>query len=127
MTEAAAGKSGAVPSEITDAGLVIAPLHKRAMGMAVGLVLGALVFLVTLVTTFFPADQEWPLELLSQYFAGYTVSWPGAFLGLLWGGFVGFVAGWFAAFCRNFVVGLQIWLGKTKEELRATRDFLDHI
>jgi hypothetical protein len=127
MSEAAARKTGAGPSEITDAGLVIAPLHKRAMGMAVGLVLGALVFLVTLVTTFFPADQQWPLELLSQYFAGYTVSWPGAFVGLLWGGFVGFVAGWFAAFCRNFGVGLQIWLGKTKEELRATRDFLDHI
>jgi hypothetical protein len=127
MTDAAAGKMGIASSEITDAGSVIAPLHKRALGMAVGTVSGALIFLLTVVTTFLPAEQEWPLGLLSQYFAGYTVSWPGAVLGFLWGGFVGFVAGWFAAFCRNFAVGLQIWLGKAKEELRTTRDFLDHI
>jgi hypothetical protein len=48
-------------------------------------------------------------------------------VGLGWGWFVGFVAGWFAAFCRNFFVALELWLGKTKEELAATRDFLDHI
>jgi hypothetical protein len=55
------------------------------------------------------------------------VSWPGALIGAAWGWFVGFVAGWFGAFCRNFFVAVELWLGKTKEELAATRDFLDHI
>jgi hypothetical protein len=110
-----------------DAQLLFAPLHKRAFGIAVGSVLGAAIFSVTAVSTLFPEGRTFPLSLLAQYFTGYTVSWTGAFVGLGWGWFVGFVAGWFAAFCRNLFVALELWLGKTKEELAATRDFLDHI
>lgn len=114
-------------TEPIDPMLLFLPIHKRAFGMAVGIVLGTLVAALTVAATVLPGERTWPLILLSQYFAGYSVSWPGALVGFLWGGFVGFVAGWFAAFCRNFFVAVQIWFGKTKEELKATRDFLDHI
>jgi hypothetical protein len=110
-----------------DVVLAFAPLHKRAFGMALGTAFGALVFLATVSTVLRPGGETWPLGLLSQYFTGYTVSWPGAFVGFAWAWFVGFVAGWFAAFCRNFAVAVQLSLGRAKEELRATRDFLDHI
>lgn len=112
------------PSELV---LAFAPLHKRAFGVALGTVLGAAVFLATLGAAALPDDRAWPLALLSQYFAGYTVSVRGAVVGLAWGGFVGFVAGWFMAFCRNLALALQLWLGRTRQELHETRDLLDHI
>mgnify|MGYP006277831943 CR=1 FL=1 len=106
--------------------LAFAPLHKRAFGTAVGVAAGAFVFLATAVTVLFvPGDPG--LHLLGEYFYGYTVSWEGAFVGLFWGGFSGFVAGWFAAFCRNLALAALIFVARTRAELEATRDFLDHI
>jgi hypothetical protein len=67
------------------------------------------------------------LALLAQYFAGYAVTWTGAFVGAAWGFFVGFVVGWFTAFVRNLTVALWIFAVRARAELRATRDFLDHI
>ena len=56
-----------------------------------------------------------------------AATWQGAFVALAWGFVAGFVAGWFTAFCRNFVIAASLWLGRTRSELDATRDFLDHI
>ncbi|MGE0355008.1 MAG: hypothetical protein AB7Q69_17485, partial [Gemmatimonadales bacterium] len=63
----------------------------------------------------------------SQYFRGYSVSWPGAFIGLGWGFLVGFVGGWFVAFCRNLVIAASVFWIRARSELAQTRDFLDHI
>ena len=38
-----------------------------------------------------------------------------------------FMAGWFTAFCRNFVIAVSIWSVRARAELASTRDFLDHI
>jgi hypothetical protein len=65
--------------------------------------------------------------LLSQYFAGYSVSFRGALIGLAWGMAVGFCAGWFVAFVRNFVLAVSLFLLRERAELDETRDFLDHI
>jgi hypothetical protein len=40
---------------------------------------------------------------------------------------VGFVAGWFFAFCRNLVLAFSVFLIRARAELNQTRDFLDHI
>jgi hypothetical protein len=64
---------------------------------------------------------------LAQYFSGYSVSPTGAVIGGLWAGFVGFVAGWFLAFCRNFAIAVAVFLIRTRATLAANRDFLDHI
>ena len=119
-----AEQSEEIPQELV---LAFAPLHKRAVGMAIGLTLGGLVCVLTVIATLFPENRAGPVGLLSQYFAGYTVSWTGAFVGLAWGWFVGFVGGWFVAFCRNFILAVQIWIARARHELQATRDFLDHI
>ncbi len=47
------------------------------------------------------------LNLLGQYFPGYSVSWPGAFLGLVYGGLVGAVVGWMAAWIYNRIALLR--------------------
>ena len=103
------------------------PLHKRAFGVAIGAAAGLLVFGATLVYLYRAPDVGPGLVLLRQYFAGYTISWPGAFIGLLWGSVAGFVAGWFFAFCRNLAMGILIFFIRVRSELAQTRDFLDHI
>lgn len=112
-----------LPAELM---LGFAPLHKRAFGMAWGLVSGLLVVLLTVVGIVLPEGRE-GIALLAEYFAGYSVSWRGAVVGFAWGWFVGFVAGWFLAFMRNLTLAVSFWIGRTREELAATRDFLDHI
>ena len=44
------------------------------------------------------------LQLLSNYFVGYSVTWPGAFVGLLYGALTGGVIGWAIARIYNAVV-----------------------
>ena len=106
--------------------LAFAPLHKRAFGTAVGLTLGSLLFVVTGYSVLIPGRPDF-LFLLANYFPGYTVSWLGALIGFAWATFAFFVAGWFVAFVRNFVLAASIWLARTRAELHAMRDFLDHV
>ena len=104
-----------------------APLHKRAFGIATGVAGAALMSYLTLAAMFVPASKNFPIELLGQYFTGYSVSWPGLLVGAGWGFVVAFVAGWFAAFCRNLALAISAFLIRTRAEMEATREFLDHI
>jgi len=106
--------------------LAFAPLHKAAFGAAIGTALGFLVFLATAVALLRQV-HDGGLGLLAQYFRGYSVSWTGALVGGVWGGFVGFVFGWFTAFCRNLVLAISLFVIRTRAERAQTRDFLDHI
>jgi hypothetical protein len=107
--------------------LAFAPLHKRAFGTAIGLTAGLAVVALTAVHVIFRPEEAISLSLLGQYFYGYSVSWPGALIGGAWAFFAGFVAGWFTAFCRNLIMATWLFIGLTKAELGATRDFLDHV
>lgn len=109
------------------AAFAFAPVHKRALGVALGAVSGLAVFAVTAFHVIFRPVDALPLGLLAQYFFGYAVTWPGAFIGLFWGFVTGFVFGWFAAFVRNFVIATTVFVLRTKAELSETKDFLDHI
>lgn len=107
--------------------LAFAPLHKAAFGIATG-VAGALgMMLLTAFVHLVPRAQDFPLELLSAYFAGYDVSWGGVLVGGMWGFVVCFVAGWFVAFCRNMALAITAFSIRTRAELQETREFLDHI
>ncbi len=113
-----------LPEELA---LAFAPLRKFNFGVAIGVVCGGLVLAVTLFHVILKPDHAPNLGLLSQYFAGYSVSWHGALIGMGWGFGVGFITGWFVAFCRNFTIATSIFITRTRAELAATRDFLDHI
>jgi hypothetical protein len=103
-----------------------APVHKRALGVAVGLTV-ALVVLVVTVFHIIAQPIDVPIDLLGQYFYGYDTTWRGALLGVWWGFVSGFAAGWFLAFLRNFAVATWIFVVRAKASLAQTRDFLDHI
>ncbi len=120
------GEVGSVPDP-TELLLAFAPLHKRALGIALGLVGGSLVFVATAFHIVALDGRREPIYLLSQYFAGYDVTWKGAFIGFFWGFVALFVFGWFAAFLRNLTLATLVFVERTREELRQTRDFLDHI
>jgi hypothetical protein len=107
---------------------VFARLHKFAFGGAVGLVCG----LYVLAATLWLVIQGGPtvgqnLQLLGQYFYGFTVSVQGAFIGFLYGAFWGFLLGWTVAYLRNAALGLYVQWIQRRAEAERLRDFLTHI
>lgn len=46
------------------------------------------------------------LQLLSNYFVGYSVTWPGALVGLVYGAVTGWAVGWAIGTIYNKVVSL---------------------
>lgn len=107
--------------------LMFPPLHKRALGTAIGVWAALVVFSLTALTLLQPDAPAPDLSLLNQYFTGYTVSWRGAVVGGAWAGVAGFTAGWFLALVRNLVIGLALLYLRSRTELAQARDFLDHI
>lgn len=105
--------------------LAFAPIHKKALGIAVGTACAVLMTAITLVHMLF--DPQVNIRLLAHYFYGYSVGWLGLLVGGFWAFVVGFVGGWFGAFCRNLMIAVSVFITRTRAELRETRDFLDHI
>jgi hypothetical protein len=67
------------------------------------------------------------LALLGQFFFGYTVTLPGAFVGLLWGFLTGFLLGYGFALVRNLAVWLWLVVIRSRAEMEQYGDFLDHL
>ena len=103
------------------------PLHKRAFGTATGVAAALLLFIATAATIITQPDDGFGLGLLAQYFTGFSLSWPGAFIGAAWAGFTGFVMGWFLAFSRNVLVACMVLYVRARADLAQTQDLLDHI
>jgi hypothetical protein len=101
-------------------------VHKTALGFAVGVMTGGGLSLLTAIHVALAVDGP-NLELLNQYFAGYRVSWPGAFIGLGWGAAVGFIGGWLLGFVHNFTMSFWVFIVRTRNDLSRTRNFLDHL
>jgi hypothetical protein len=102
-----------------------APVHQRALGIAVGLTLGASVAIVTAFHVVAEPANAPDVGLLAQYFYGYTVTGAGIGVGFLWGFATGFVTGWFVGFVRNFTVNAWLLVVRTKANL--AQPFLDDI
>ena len=103
-----------------------APLHRTAMGVSWGVVCGGLVALATMVPVI-KGNDFLSFGLLAQFFWGYSVSWSGVFIGLLWGFGVGFVLGWGFAFIRNATVWLWLTVIRSRAEMDQYSDLLDHL
>ncbi len=105
---------------------LFAPLDKRALGVAIGLVAGLVVAGVTVLDL--ALGDPWPsLDLMREFFAGYSLSPLGAVVGAAWAFAVGFCAGWLLAFIRNLVLAVSLFLLRSRADLDSASDFLDHI
>jgi hypothetical protein len=104
-----------------------APLHRSALAIACGVVSGALLLGATVISILrglFPAPN---LNLLAQFFWGYSVTWQGAFVGFIWGWAVGFVLGYAFALARNTAIWLWLTVIRSRAEMDQYSDFLDHL
>lgn len=71
-----------------------ADLDAIALGVAFGTVFGSILWVATAVLLLRGgADVGFHLQRLAYYLPGYSVTWPGAFLGFAEAGLVGFVLG----------------------------------
>lgn len=105
----------------------LAKLDGIALGISLGTVFGAVIFLATVVLIFKGGDVIGPnLSLLSQYFFGYEVSYRGSLIGLAYGFVSGFVLGWLIALLRNGVISTYLQILKVKRNMSAVGDYIDH-
>jgi protoporphyrinogen oxidase len=105
-----------------------ARMDKLAFATAVGSVLGLLLFLATVWLVIKGGHVVGAnLRLLSQYFAGYTVTVKGAFIAFSYSFVWGFLFGWLLAYLRNLSLALYIYGVKRKAELLSLKDFFDHL
>lgn len=105
-----------------------ARMDKLAFATAAGSVSGLLVFLATIWLVIKGGDVVGPnLQLLSQYFAGYTVTVKGAFVAFGYSFFWGFLFGWAFAYLRNLFLAFYLYRVRKKAELLSLWDFFDHL
>ncbi len=74
-------------------------LRKRALGMALGTIWGVSIFLVTMWAVVRGHGET--LTLLGGYYLGYSVTYVGAVMGLIWGFIHCFIAGVLTALLYN--------------------------
>lgn len=103
-----------------------ARLDRTAFAVASGTVLGLIVLIATV--SFASSERQLqvlPLELLAQYYPGYTVTYRGALLGFVYGFVSGGAIGWGIALCRNASLDLYLRFVRKRAELSRLADFLD--
>jgi protoporphyrinogen oxidase len=105
---------------------VFSRIDQLGLATALGSVCGLLIFLSTIWLMGKGGLATHYLQLLNQFFFGYTVSIKGAFIGMVYGFSWGFLFGWLFAYLRNFSMAYYIYRIKRRVELLTFRDFLDH-
>lgn len=86
----------------------VARLQARITGFTAGLILGLSLFITTawlLIKGGPHVGQH--LQLLRQYFPGYSVTWVGCFIGFGYGMIVGWIMGWSVAWIYNRLLDLK--------------------
>jgi hypothetical protein len=105
----------------------LAKLDGTALGVALGLLGGLLIFAATNFLVFKGGEVIGPnLGLLAQFFPGYEVSIAGSLIGGFYGLISGFVVGWLIAFLRNTAVAIYIHILKLKSSMSAVGDYIDN-
>jgi protoporphyrinogen oxidase len=106
---------------------VFARIDKLGLATSAGIVSGLLVFLATLWLTFAgDGVMTQRLQLLNQYFIGYTATVKGSFIAMGYTFLSGFLFGWLLAYLYNLLVGFYIYRVKRKLGMLSFRDFFDH-
>ncbi len=80
-------------------------LNAVVQGVTTGMFVGLGLFALTIWLVIKGGDTVGPhLSLLGQYFIGYSVTWGGAFIGMIYGFIVGYGIGYAYARIYNWVV-----------------------
>jgi len=112
---------------ITDAvAPAFAKLDRIALGVSVGTAFGLVMFLMTILALLDRTGATPNLGLLGQFFLGYTATWTGSIVGLVYGLGVGFLTGWIFALIRNITVFGYMAAVHHRAERQALRRVLDY-
>jgi len=79
-------------------------LNAKALALSIGILWGTSVFLATAWILLYGSDGK-TMAKLSNFYLGYTVSWGGAFVGLVYGFIDGLIAGFLLAVLYNAFAG----------------------
>jgi hypothetical protein len=103
-------------------------LDRNAFGLSVGITVGVVFLLVTLLVRLSGGEMgSFSLGLLGQYFPGYRVTIVGSVLGLVYGFLVGFVCAWAFAFLRNTGMLLYFAYARRHSERQILRRLLEYL
>jgi hypothetical protein len=103
-------------------------LDRVAFGLSLGGVAGVLLFLATLILVLKGGDEVGPnLQLLSQYFPGYSVTPLGSVLGLAYGFTFAFLGGWMFAVLRNATLFIYMATARRRAEWEILRRLLGYL
>ncbi len=103
-----------------------ARLDRTALGISIGTLCGLAVFLMTNFLILKGGEHVGQnLQLLSQYFIGYSVTFPGSLIGLIYGFGFGFILGWSTAFLRNLLISIYIHIVRLRANWSSVQDFID--
>lgn len=95
-----------------------APMDARALGLAIGFVAALAIGVVTALSPVVDPTRKLPLQLLRQFFPGYSVSSStGPLIGAGYFLISGFVGGWMLATVRNVVIAVWLLKARIRTEL----------
>ena len=95
-------------SELDDLSKAVVRMQSGILALVFGSICGVGLF----VMTAWLVIKDGPmvglhLELLNNYFIGYSVTWTGSVVGFFYGAFVGAIIGWTIGKIYNRIVGLR--------------------
>lgn len=86
----------------------VARIHANVLALIFAVIGGIGLFVMTVWLLIKGGERVGPhLELLGQYFIGYSVTWPGSFIGLLYGALFGGICGWMIGMIYNLIVDVR--------------------
>ena len=88
--------------------LKVARIQAGILAFVMAVICGTVLFLMTAWLLLKGGSEVGPhLQLLEQYFIGYSVSWSGCFVGLFYGALVGGLWGWLIGLLYNRIVAIR--------------------
>jgi hypothetical protein len=103
-----------------------ARLDRTALGVALGATCGLAIFFATNFLILKGGQNVGQnLQLLSQYFPGYSVTLSGSIIGSAYGLLVGFLLGWSIAFTRNLFMMAYLHIIRLRTSMSSVHEFID--
>ncbi len=86
----------------------IARIHANILALIFAAICGVGLFVMTVWLLIKGGPDVGPhLELLGQYFIGYSVTWQGSVVGLFYGVLFGGISGWLVGMIYNLIVAVR--------------------
>ena len=99
---------GTEPKGEEELSRAVARIQAGVLAIACGLIGGLGLFIMTVWLLLEDGPQVGRhLQLLSNYFIGYSVTWTGSLIGLFYGALTGGILGWAVGYIYNRIAGLR--------------------